>query len=320
MKALYFDGKKLRLKDMPRPQPAPHEALIKVQYAGICNTDIEILQGYMDFVGIPGHEFVGKVEECAYSDWIGKKVVGEINIACGKCEFCMQGLKTHCINRTVLGIYKKDGAFAEYLTLPLQNLHVLPPAVPEIEAVFTEPLAAACEIVEQLDFLEEYRVLLLGDGKLAQLIAQVLSLYTDRLTVVGKSENKLKLIRKLGAKTFLKDEFTAPEKSFHVVIEATGSWSGWDMAIRYVRPRGFIVLKSTYAGKYDFNLAPLVVDEITLIGSRCGPFTRALSLLERNQINLEPLISGIYEIENFERAFEKSQEKGILKILFHFPE
>jgi len=320
MKALYFDGKKLSLREMPVPAPAAHEALVKVQYAGICNTDIEILQGYMDFVGIPGHEFMGRVEACAYSDWIGKKVVGEINIACGKCEFCMQGLKTHCINREILGIYKKNGAFAEYLTLPLQNLHVLPPAVPEIEAVFTEPLAAACEIVEQLEFLDEYRVLLLGDGKLAQLIAQVLSLYTNNLTVVGKSETKLKLMRKIGAKTFLKGEFTVPDKYFHVVVEATGSWSGWDMAIRYVRPRGFIVLKSTYAGKYEFNLAPLVVDEITLIGSRCGPFTRALSLLERNQINLEPLISGIYEIEDYEKAFQKTQAKDTLKILFHFPD
>lgn len=320
MKALYFDGKSLSLKDVPIPEPAANEALIRVLYAGICNTDLEILKGYMGFRGIPGHEFVGVVEEAPFADWMGKKVVGEINIACGKCDFCRQGVKSHCLDRQVLGISKKDGAFAEYITLPVQNLHVLPPNVPEIEAVFVEPLAAACEIMEQIELYPEYRVLILGDGKLAQLIAQVVIPHAGDVTVVGKSRYKLKIMKKFGATTFLKDEFDGRPKSFHVVIEATGSWSGWKMAVELVRPRGYIVLKSTYAGEYKFNPASLVVDEITVIGSRCGPFSRALSLLERNQIELEPLISGIYEIEDYRKAFRKAQERDILKILLQLTE
>ncbi len=315
MKALYFDGNRLALRDTPVPNLETGEALVRIRYAGICNTDLEILKGYMGFTGVLGHEFVGIVEEAPYTDLIGKTVVGEINIPCGRCEFCQKGLKNHCPNRKVLGILHKDGVMAEYTSMPIQNLHVVPPNVPELEAVFTEPLAAACEILEQIDIMPDYRILVLGDGKLGQLVAQVLRLHSDNVWVVGKSPYKLKLLEQFKIHTLLKEQMDFPPQHFHVVVEVTGDWSGLEMALTYVRPRGFLVMKSTYAGDHPFNPARLVINEIVLVGSRCGPFPRALSMLERGEVLVEPLLSGIFPLEQYEKAFQRSQEKDVLKIV-----
>ncbi len=320
MKALVFEGRDLHLQDVPIPTPGRHEALIRVLYAGICNTDIEILKGYMNFQGIIGHEFVGVVEKCPYPDLVGKTVVGEINISCGKCEFCLKGMKNHCPNRSVLGIKDKNGAMAEYVTLPIANLHVLPPKISHLEGVFVEPLAAACEILEQIDIQPEYRVLLVGDGKLAQLIAQVLRHHTQNLTVVGKHRNKLKLMEEHGIRTVLLENLDFPPKYFHMVVEATGNPSGLDIALQYIRPRGFLVLKSTYYGEHPFNPAQIVIDELNVIGSRCGPFPRAISLLEHREVMVESLISGIFPLEQWKLAFQKAQAPNALKIILQISE
>ncbi len=318
MKALQFDGQKLGLVDSEIPVPGRKEALIKVSYAGICNTDLEILRGYMGFTGILGHEFVGRVERAANPTLVGKHVVGEINLACGNCDFCRQGLGRHCPNRSVLGILNKDGAMAEYVTLPVQNLHVVPGDVGELSAVFTEPLAAACEIIEQLEILPEYRVLILGDGKLAQLVAQVLSLYTENLLLVGKHPEKLGLLRKSNLQSVLLKDFDSPEQSFHVVVEATGSWAGWELGLKMVRPRGFLVLKSTYAQDHPFNLAPVVINEINVLGSRCGSFSDALHFLRKKAVDTESLISGIFPVAQWEDAFHLAQKPEALKVLLEF--
>ena len=320
MKALYFDGQSLQLKALPVPEPGDQEALIRVQLAGICNTDLEIIRGYMGFTGVLGHEFVGVVEQAPYPSLVGKMVVGEINLACGECLFCQEGMKTHCSNRTVLGILNKDGAMAEYVTLPVQNLHVVPPAIQPEEAVFTEPLAAACEILEQIRVLPEYRVLVLGDGKLGQLIAQVLWLENHRVLVAGKHPEKLALLKKLGINTTLVDELDGVRQFFHVVVEATGKWEGWHTAMRLVRPRGFLVLKSTHAGQHPYNMAEVVINEVAVVGSRCGPFTQAISLLEHRRVRVEPLITAMYPIEAHQKAFQHARQPDSLKILFQFSE
>jgi threonine dehydrogenase-like Zn-dependent dehydrogenase len=315
MNALCFDGKTLQLLDRSRPQAGEQEALIKVLYSGICNTDLEILKGYMDFRGIIGHEFVGRVEEAPYPELTGKTVVGEINLACGHCEYCAAGLDRHCPNRTVLGIQGKDGVMADYVTLPVRNLHVIQSKMGFKNAVFTEPLAAACEILEQVDILPEYRILLIGDGKLAQLIARVISLHCDRLQVVGRHSAKLLLLEKLGISTVLQQDFHETDHSYHMVIEATGSWDGWNMAVRYVRPRGFLVLKSTYAGDHSFNPAPLVINEVTLIGSRCGPFREAIYLLKKGLVNPAGLITACLPLSQWKQAFTVARQPDTLKVI-----
>ncbi len=318
MKALHFDGQKLALVEKPTPRPKSGEVLIRVRYAGICNTDLEILEGYMGFTGTIGHEFVGEVTQAPDVNLLGKTVVGEINISCGRCEFCLQGLGRHCPNRTVLGILGKDGAMAEYLTLPLSNVHVVPPGVSELQAVFTEPLAAACEITEQLEILSDYRILVIGDGKLAQLVARVLALRNDRVLVVGKHPSKLDLLKKVGIATLTRSEFGESRQQFDLVVEATGSWDGWAMALQAVKPRGFVVLKSTYVGEQPFNPAPLVINEITMVGSRCGPFTPALHLLRKQAVDPRDLISAVFPLEAWEEAFNRAQEADSLKVLLEF--
>lgn len=318
MKALHFDGKKLSLKEKQKPVPAKGEALIRVVYAGICNTDLEIMRGYMGFRGTPGHEFIGIVEEAETGDLVGRRVVGEINLACGECEFCRQGLERHCPNRTVLGIAGKDGAFAEYLTLPEQNLHPVAQSISDLQAVFTEPLAAACEIPEQLHILPEYRVLLLGDGKLAQLIARVLHLHTARLLVVGKHPEKLNRLKECGIATCLLKNFQEPDRWFHVVVEATGSWGAWELALKKVRPCGYLVLKSTYAGENAFNPAPIVIHEITVLGSRCGPFDAALHLLENKLVDPSDLLTRVFPVSEWRQAFELAKNSESLKVVLEF--
>ena len=315
MKALHFDGKKLGLTDKPEPVPGPEDALIKILYSGICNTDLEILKGYMNYQGIIGHEFVGIVERSSQPAWLNKYVVGEINVACGTCDFCRQGLGRHCANRSVVWIQEKQGAMADYISLPHQNLHLVPSGLNPKAAVFTEPLAAACEIFEQIQLLPEYQVLVIGDGKLAQLIARVVALYTDNLKVLGKHPSKLSLLRKLGIKTVNLNQYQPEQGHYQVVIEATGSWDGWDTAVRVVRPRGFLILKSTYAGNHQFNPAAIVINEINVVGSRCGPFPVALKLLSKGQVNPLDLITETYAFAEWEKAFKRAADRKSLKVI-----
>ncbi len=323
MRALVYDGKSLFLRDdYPRPVPPSGEALVRVRLAGICNTDLEIARGYMGFRGVLGHEFVGTVEECSVgnearsaveSRLIGQRVVGEINAYCGECPTCRAGRITHCPNRTTLGIWGRDGAFAEYLTLPLRNLHLVPDDVPDEVAVFTEPLAAALEILEQVHLRPTDRVVVLGDGKLGLLVAQVLALVGSDLAVVGRHREKLDILARRGIPTALESE--AEGMSADVVVECTGRPEGFAAARRILRPRGTLVLKSTYHGQVEADLTGLVVDEITLVGSRCGPFPPALRLLQRGMVDVRPLIGAVYPLTRGVEAFARAAEPGALKVL-----
>ncbi len=321
MYALLLDDKQLRLlKDYPRPEPALGEALIRVTLAGVCNTDLELAKGYMRFQGVPGHEFVGVVERAPGAEaWEGRRVVGEINVACGECPTCRAGRFTHCPHRTTLGIDGRDGAFAEYLTLPVRNLHPAPDALPDEVAVFTEPLAAACQILEQQPIHPTDRVIVLGDGKLGLLCAQVVSLTGCDLTLVGHHRDKLAIAAKRGIDVQLGDEVINANTA-DVVIEATGHPSGYRAARRIVRPRGVVVLKSTFHGPVEANLTMAVVDEITLLGSRCGPFAPALRLLARGLVDVTPLIQARYPLSQGLKAFEQAAQPGALKILIDMNE
>jgi len=317
MKALWFDGKKLFLKNLAVPRPGKNEALVKIKFAGICNTDLEILKGYMRFVGVPGHEFVGVVEKGPRT-WIGKRVVGEINLACGKCGYCQAGQTHHCPSRTVLGIAGKQGVFSEYVTLPVGNLHQVPTAIPDLEAVFVEPLAAAARILEQVPILKDSKVILLGDGKLGQLIARVVRLKTENLLMVGNQPSKLALAQRLGIKTALASKLKKlkPDDKPLLVIEATGSPAGFHRALELCRPEGTIILKSTFAGAPAMNLSPLVVDEIKIVGSRCGNFSPALKLLAAGSIDLRGLTTGIFALEDYRAAFACAKAPKSFKVIF----
>jgi threonine dehydrogenase-like Zn-dependent dehydrogenase len=313
MKGLWLENQQLQLKtDLPIPEPSTDEALVRVLQAGVCNTDLELLRGYYPYQGILGHEFVGVVEQ-GPQHLINQRVVGEINAVCGKCRFCRGGSPTHCENRTVLGIVNRNGAFADYLTLPITNLHPVPDNVSTDVATFTEPLAAALEIQQQVSIGENQRVLVVGDGKLGQLVAQTLALTGCDLLVIGRHPEKLANLAARGIKTGLETAVT--ERSFDLAVECTGNPQGFELARRSLCPRGILVLKSTYAGKLTLDASALVVDEITVIGSRCGPFAPALELLESQQVDVEPLIQGRYPLEEGLKAFETAQRRGVLKVL-----
>lgn len=304
MRGLWLEQQRLRLReDLPQPDPPAGEVLVRVLLAGICTTDIELTRGYYPYAGVPGHEFVGLVD--------GQRVVGEINASCGRCEPCRNGRRTHCDSRSVLGIIGRNGAFAEYLTLPAANLHPVPDAVATEEAVFAEPLAAALEIQEQVKIGRDDRVLVVGDGKLGQLIAQTLALTGCKLVVAGRHRSKLALLERRGIATA---ERTAP-RSFDVAVECTGDPAGFAIARSALRARGTLVMKSTYAGELTFNASSLVVDEITLIGSRCGPFEPALRLLEEGAVDVKPLVQATYALDDGLAAFEHAQRTGVLKVL-----
>lgn len=285
MRALWLENQKLALRN---DLPTPDAPAVRVLFAGICNTDIELTRGYYPFHGVPGHEFVGELD--------GKRVVGEINAVCHTCEACLRGRPTHCENRTVLGIKGRNGAFAEYLTLPAENLHVIPDAIETEEAVFIEPLAAALEIQEQVAMSPNDRVLVVGHGKLGRLIARTLSLTRCALTVASRGVD-------------------VPQQAFDVVVECTGNPDGFEIARRAVRPRGTIVMKSTYAGELKINASALVVDEITLIGSRCGPFQKAIDLLASRKIDVSDLIDATYPLDKAITAFGHAQRAGAMKVL-----
>jgi len=312
MIALIFDGT-LHLAERVPPIPKEGEALIRVRLAGICNTDLEIIRGYMNFQGIFGHEFVGEVVDCEKKEWVGKRVVGEINLGCGHCQWCLEGLSRHCPNRTTLGIFGKDGVFAEYVTLPIGNLHEVPAFIPDCRVVFTEPIAAAMEILEQVRIEPNWRILIIGDGKLAILMARVLLRMGLDISVVGINQLKLQLFRKSGAKVFLLPE--DPSSGYDMVVEASGSPEGWERAMAAVRSRGIIVLKSTYHGNLNWNTAPLVINEITVVGSRCGLFAPALKLLDDSTFETDDLIVAIFPLPAALMAFQRSQEPTTMKVL-----
>lgn len=301
------------LREVAVPRPEAGEALVRVRAAGICNTDLEIIRGYMSFEGTLGHELVGVVEDCADASWLGARVTAEINLACQHCEMCQRGLQRHCPTRRVLGILGKDGAFAEYVTLPIANLHRVPEGLSDRAACFIEPLAACFEILEQVAIAPCDRVAVLGDGKLGTLTAMVLSNHGTPPVLVGKHATKLARAQRMGIRATLAHELTP--KSYDVVIEATGSPSGMALATNLVRPRGTIVLKSTYHGALTLQAAPWVIDELTIVGSRCGPFPPALAELTAGRLLPEELIDAVFPLHDAERAVQYAAEGGVLKVL-----
>ncbi|MFQ5702911.1 MAG: alcohol dehydrogenase catalytic domain-containing protein [Gemmatimonadales bacterium] len=317
MKALWLEDGRIALNDVPLPTPAAGEVLVRVLRAGICNTDLELIRGYYPFKGILGHEFVGLVEDGPQT-LVGERVVGEINAVCGNCRACRAEMKTHCANRTVLGIDGRHGAFAEYLTLPVENLHVVPNSVSTDAATFTEPLAAALEIQQQIEIIPGSRVLVVGEGKLGQLIAQTIALTDCNLVVVGRHTGKLKLLADRGIETCL--ERAVDVGGFDVVVECTGRAGGFALALSSLRPRGTLVMKSTYAGELTMDASRVVVNEITLMGSRCGPFEPALDLLAHRKIDVEPLIHARYQLVDIVGAFERAGAPGVLKVLVRIGE
>lgn len=321
MKALVFDEKLHLTNDCEKPVPQKGEALVRVLLAGICNTDYEITKGYMGYNGILGHEAVGVVEEINDEDksLLGKRVVPEISYGCKdpSCEWCAVHNYRHCPNRHTLGIWHKDGVFAQYFTMPLDVLFEIPDSVSDLQAVFTEPLAAALEINEQLHIKPMDKVVILGDGKLGLITALALNSLNLDVTLVGKHQNKLDIAKAQGVKTSILKDFSI-NKIYDVVVEATGSVSGFETSLALTKPSGVLVLKSTVATGKELNLAPIVIDEITVLGSRCGQFPPALRLLQSGKIDFSPLISGIYDFDSAIEAFEKNKEKDTLKVLLRF--
>ncbi len=323
MRALVLTDQGPRLReDYPTPRPKSGEALVKVRLAGVCSTDLELVAGYKGgYRGVLGHEFVGEVVDApSAAEWIGRRVVGELNIGCGECDLCRRGLHKHCRNRQSLGIINRDGAFADYLTLPIANLHVVPDGLTDEHAVFTEPLAAALQILEQVSIRPDSRAYVLGDGRLGLLVAQVLSRTACDLTVIGRHPEKLLILTRLGIHTVVADnpaDMTGLlAHPADVVVEVTGSPGGFASARELVRPGGTIVLKSTFAGPVpQFDLSSLVVDEITLVGSRCGPFPPALRLLRSGAVTVTPLIHHRFSLDEGVAALEAAAARGVLKVL-----
>ena len=315
MQAVWLENNVLGFReDVPVPEPHSGEALVRVRLAGICSTDLELVKGYYPFAGILGHEFVGEIAASPdRPERVGERVVGEINVVCGSCRACLAGRPRHCERRTVLGIVNRNGAFSEYLCLPLNNLISVPDTVPDDAAVFTEPLAAALEIQEQVNILPTHRVLVLGAGRLGQLIARSLALTGCELNIAARYEKQQELLT--ARKIPWLDEHGVPEGYFDIVVEATGSSQGFTLARRSVRPGGCIVLKSTYKGDLPVNFSSIVVDEITLVGSRCGPFSPALRLLENGLVDPCGLIETRYGLKDALDAFEHAVRPGVLKVL-----
>lgn len=313
MKALIWDGQQVRLAARPEPRPGPAEVVLQLRVAGICSTDLEIVRGYLGFTGVLGHELCGTVVD-GPAAWLGKRVVSEINAACGRCELCRRGLGRHCPERRVLGIAGLDGAFAERVAVPVANLHEVPEGLPDRAAVFTEPLAAAGEILAQLrrDW-PSTDVVVLGDGKLGLLVAQVLAQAGSRLRLVGKHEAHLELARQLGLEAVLLADWDRAKAD--VTVDATGQSSGLALAVAATRPRGTVVLKSTVAEPFSLDLAPVVIDEISIVGSRCGPFEPALAALAEGRVAVEPLIAATYPLNEGVAALRHAAEPGTLKVL-----
>lgn len=313
MRAVTFDGRLTYSAGHPDPRPEPGECLVRVHLAGICGTDLQITRGYMGFRGIVGHEFVGTVSAGSLA-WRGKRVVGEINCVCGACDLCLGGLSNHCRKRTVVGILGRDGCFADLLCLPERNLHAVPDAVTDEQAVFVEPLAAAFQVIAQCPVERHTRVTVLGSGRLGILVAQVLASAGCKLSVVGRNREKLQCCEKRGIQTVALEELV-PRQDRDVVVECTGTPEGLKLALEIVRPRGTVVLKSTHAHAVPIDLAPAVVHEVRIVGSRCGPFPEAINALARSAVDVRPLITHVYPIEQALDAFAAAQSQASLKIL-----
>ena len=324
MKALKFENQRLQVSDVPTPE-IDGEALVRVTLSGICNTDLEIARGYAGFEGTLGHEFVGVIENVSSSDTApsltvgllkpGARVVGEINAGCGHCDLCLSGDSRHCADRTVLGIVGRDGAHAEFLKLPLRNLLPVPDEVPDAHAVFVEPLAAACGILERASITSDAQVAVIGDGKLGLLCAQVVATTGARVTLIGKHESKLQIAERRDIDTAFADKAKTRIREFDVVVEASGSPSGFELALDLLRPRGILVLKSTFHGATEMNAARIVVDEISVVGSRCGRFGPALELLKQGKIDVENLISDEFSLTDGVRAMARAAEPDVMKVL-----
>lgn len=311
IQALQWDGASLRISQVARPVPANDEVLIKVNCAGICNTDLEIIRGYYPFQGTLGHEFIGTITRADDSSLINQRVVCDINFACKHCPMCLKGYPHHCLNRKTLGINNRDGAFAEYLIAPISNLVFVPDTLPDKQAVFAEPLAAALEIFEQVDFSEIEEVAVIGDGKLGLLIAMAFTSSGLKVTLIGHHRERAELLQDP-----LLEFFTSiPDKKFPVVVEATGNPLGFKDALNITMAKGSLILKSTYAESLTFNPATLVVNEITLLGSRCGPMDKAIELLSKGIISPQRLVEHSYSLEQGVEALEKASERGVLKVL-----
>jgi threonine dehydrogenase-like Zn-dependent dehydrogenase len=315
MKALRFINNCLELADAPMPSNE-NEALVRVTLSGICNTDIEIIRGYAGFQGTIGHEFVGVVESAPNAEHlIGKRVVGEINVGCGVCDLCKSGDSRHCPSRTVLGIVGRDGAHAEFLQLPVVNLLPVPSDVSDVQAVFTEPLSAAYGITERVSITPENKIAVIGDGKLGLLCAQALALTGAPVTLIGKHEEKLNIAAKRGIETIKPDEAERRKRTYDVAVEASGTEGGFALALDLLIPCGTLVLKSTFQGEPRIAMWRVVVDEITVVGSRCGRFAPALELLKNKLVDVESMISDEFPLTDGIRAIERTQEKGVLKVL-----
>ncbi|HJZ78713.1 MAG TPA: alcohol dehydrogenase catalytic domain-containing protein [Pyrinomonadaceae bacterium] len=327
MKALRYENQQLRVADVSKPVPEG-EALVRVTLSGICNTDLEIARGYAGFEGTLGHEFVGVIEQSpqagdaladepslAIALRPGQRVVGEINAGCGHCDLCRRGDSRHCPKRTVLGIVGRDGAHAEFLKLPLRNLRPVPDALPDAQAVFTEPLAAACGILERVSIDRQTKLAVIGDGKLGLLCAQVLGTTGAQVTLIGKHEPKLLIAKKRDLETMLSDKAGERAREFDVVVEASGSPTGFDLALNLLRPRGTLVLKSTFHGTTEFDAAQIVVNEINVVGSRCGRFAPALELLKTGAVDVESLISEEFTLTDGVRGMARAAEPGVMKVL-----
>lgn len=311
MRAVVLDDDGLSVTDRPVPEPRPNEVLVRVLQAGLCETDLQLVRGYMGFRGILGHEFVGVAEGGSLR---GARVVGEINCSCERCHYCVNGLATHCPHRSVLGILNHDGAFAEFVTVPEKNLHLVPDEVTTDQAVFVEPLAAAFQILEQVNVRRNDRVIVLGDGRLGNLCAQVLAQTGCQLTAVGKHPGKLDRIARRGIATALLGDIELSPQA-DIVVDCTGSPGGVETALRLLKPRGTLVLKTTVAGKPSLSLAPIVIDEITVVGSRCGPFPPALAALRDQSVDVVSLIEGVYSLDDACAAFERATTSPTLKLL-----
>jgi threonine dehydrogenase-like Zn-dependent dehydrogenase len=314
MLAVHLESGRVELRNRPLPRVPRSFARIRLLAAGICSTDLELQRGYYGFRGTPGHEFVGEVVDSDESAWLGQRVTGEINLACGHCDWCARGLGRHCPNRTVLGIVKHPGAFAEFLTLPVANLHRIPRSIPTEHAVFIEPAAAACEILDQVKIPKQERVAVLGDGKLGLLVAQVLQAHGANVHLLGRHRQKLKIAESAGVTTELARK-NLPARAYGYVVDATGSAEGLRSAISMCVPRGTVIMKSTVHGLVPIDTAPAIVNEITLVGSRCGRFEPALRLLASKKIRVENMISEEFPLDRAPQASARAATEGVLKVL-----
>jgi len=321
MLSVHLESGRVEVRRQPLPRVPQGFARIRLLAAGICSTDLELQRGYYGFSGTPGHEFVGEVVAVSGvgDEWIGRRVAGEINLACGHCDWCARGLGRHCPTRTVLGIVKHPGAFREFLTLPIHNLHRVPDSISDEQAVFIEPVAAACEILDQVKIAKRDRVALLGDGKLGLLVAQVLQAHGARVHLFGRHREKMRLVEKTGVTTELIPK-KLPERAYGWVVDATGSPEGLRAAVAMCEPRGTIILKSTVHGLVTIDTAPVIVNEVTLVGSRCGRFEPAIRLLASGKVDVAPMISAGFPLNRAPEAFKKAATKGVLKVLLRSDE